>query len=159
MIKILAVVVASLFFLVGITGTLLPILPGAPIILLGMFVYGLIAGFENFGVFFFVIQAMLAITVMAVDYIFSALGSRYFGGSKAALWGAAIGLLGGLAFFPVGLLVGPFIGATLADLLFRQKANQAIKSGIGASVGFWTALPIKLALEAVMIIWFVIRIT
>lgn len=155
---IIALVVAILFFLAGLVGTLVPILPGAPVIWLGMLAYGLIAGFEKLGIYFLLGQALLALAVMAVDYFFSAMGSRYFGGSRAAIWGAVAGLAVGLFFFPLGLLVGPFIGAALADLLFRRRADQAVKSGIGASLGFFSALPIKLLLEAAMITWFVVRI-
>lgn len=158
MIEIIALVVASLFFLVGLIGTLLPVMPGAPVIWGGMLVYGFIAGFENLGFFFLAAQALLALTVMGVDYLFTAMGSHYFGGSKAALWGAAGGLLVGLFFFPIGLLIGPFLGAALADLLFRRRTDLAVKSGIGASLGFLSALPIKLTLEAVMITWFVLRV-
>ncbi len=158
MINIIALIIASLFFLIGLVGTLVPIMPGAPIIWLGMLVYGFIAGFENIGPTFLVVQALLVISVMAVDYLFTAMGSRYFGGSKAAIWGAAGGLLVGLFFFPIGLLIGPFVGATAADLLIRRKTAPAVKSGIGASLGFLSALPIKLAIETVMIIWFIFRI-
>ncbi|MDW7729986.1 MAG: DUF456 domain-containing protein [Bacillota bacterium] len=158
MLEIIALVVASLLFLTGLLGTLLPILPGAPVIWLGMLIYGFIAGFENLGFYFMLGQAFLALVVMAVDYLFTALGSHYFGGSKAALWGAGIGLLIGLFFFPIGLLIGPFVGATLADLIFRRRTDQAVRSGIGATLGFVSALPIKLTLEAVMIIWFIVRI-
>ncbi len=158
MINVLAVIVTAILFLIGITGTLLPVLPGAPVIWLGMLVYGLLIGFDNLGLFFFVGQALLALAVMGVDYLFTTMGSRYFGGSKAALWGAAAGLLIGLMFFPIGLLIGPFLGATIADFIFRRRADQAIKSGVGASLGFWSALPIKLILEGIMITWFVLSI-
>lgn len=158
MLNIIALIIASLFFLIGLVGTLVPIMPGAPIIWLGMLIYGLIAGFENIGPTFLVVQALLALSVMGVDYLFTAMGSHYFGGSKAAIWGAAGGLLVGLFFFPIGLLIGPFIGATAADLLFRRKTGPAVRSGIGASLGFLSALPIKLAIETVMIIWFLFRI-
>ncbi len=158
MIEIIAVIVACLFFLVGLAGTLLPVLPGPLTIWFGMLVYGIITGFDDLGALFLVAQILLALIVMGVDYLFSALGSRYFGGSKAGLWGAAIGLLIGLFFFPYGLLLGPFLGATLAELIIRTKSDQAVRSGLGASLGFFGALPIKLALEAVMITWFIIRI-
>ncbi len=156
--ELAALIVASLFFLIGLLGTLIPVMPGAPIIWLGMLIYGLMAGFETLGFYFFLGQALLALTVMAIDYLLSAMGSRYFGGSKASLWGAAGGLLIGLFFFPVGLLVGPFLGAAITELLFRRNSGQALKSGLGASLGFWLALPIKLATEAVMITWFIFRI-
>ncbi len=158
MIDIIAVVVAFIFFLAGLFGTLFPGMPGPPLVWLGMLVYGFIAGFENLGAFFLVVQALLTIMVMGVDYLFSALGSKVFGGSRAALWGAALGLLIGLFFFPYGLLLGPFLGAAVAELLVRSKSDQAFRSGIGATLGFWGALPLKLFLEAVMIGWFVIRI-
>ena len=158
MIEIIAIIVASLFFLIALVGTLLPILPGAPLIILGMLVYGLIAGFGNLRFSFFLIQVLLALAVIGVDYLFTAMGSRYFGGSKAAPWGAAVGLLIGLFFFPIGLLIGPFLGAALADLLVKRRTDQAIKSGIGASLGFLSALPIKLIIETAMIAWFIVRI-
>ncbi|MGM0689199.1 MAG: DUF456 domain-containing protein [Bacillota bacterium] len=158
MTHIIAMVAASLLFLIGFVGTLFPVLPGAPVIWLGMLVYGFIAGFENLGLFFLLAQALLVLIVMGIDYLFAAAGTRYFGGTKAALLGAAAGLLIGLFFFPIGLLIGPFLGAVLADLIFRRHAGRAVKSGFGATLGFWSALPIKLALETLMIVWFILRI-
>ncbi len=158
MLEIIALIIASIFFLAGLAGTLLPGMPGPPLIWVGMFVYGLIAGFENLEAFFLIAQAGLVLLVMGVDYLFSALGSRVFGGSKASLWGAALGLLVGLFFFPYGIFLGPFLGAAVAELLIKHKSEQAFRSGIGATLGFWGALPVKLTIEAVMIAWFIIRI-
>lgn len=154
----IALIVVSIFFLTSLAGTVLPVIPEAPLIVVGMVVYGLIAGFDNLGLYFFVGQIILALAVIGVDYLTTALGSRYFGGSKAAMWGSAAGLLVGLFFFPIGLLIGPFLGAVIADLIFRRHAGQAFKSGVGASLGFWSALPIKLILKGIMIVWFFIRI-
>lgn len=156
--EIIALIIASICFLIGLLGTLLPVLPGAPLIWLGMLLYGLIAGFDQLGLFFMITQAIFALSVMAVDYFFSAMGSRYFGGSKAAFWGAAAGLFFGLFFFPFGLILGPFLGATLADILFKRRTEDALRSGIGATLGFLGALPIKLIIEVVMIVWFLTRI-
>ncbi|MFO7952089.1 MAG: DUF456 domain-containing protein [Bacillota bacterium] len=133
-------------------------MPGPPMIWTGMLVYGFIAGFDDFSVFFFVAQAVLAGVVMGIDNLFSGMGSRYFGGSKAGFWGAAIGLSIGLFFFPLGLLLGPFLGAVLAELIYRRQTAQAIRSGVGASLGFFGALPFKLVLEVGMIAWFITSI-
>jgi uncharacterized protein len=158
MTETIALTAAGILFLTGLAGTILPMLPGPPLIWSGMLVYGLIAGFDKLGMGFMIIQALLVLCVTGLDYLFSALGTRYFGGSKAALAGAAAGLLAGVFFFPVGLFIGPFLGAALADLIVRKKTAQAIRSGFGASLGFWIALPVKLGLEAVMITWFILRI-
>ncbi len=157
-IEIAALIIASLFFIAGILGSIVPVLPGAPLIWVGMVIYGAMAGFEGLTWWFFTGQGLLALLIMGVDYIASALGSRYFGGTKAAFWGAMIGLLAGLFFFPIGLLIGPFAGAVIAELIFARKADQALKAGLGAFIGFWGGLPIKLLLEAGMIIWFVVTI-
>jgi uncharacterized protein len=155
---IIAIIVVSVFFLASLVGTVLPIIPEAPLIVVGMVVYGLIAGFDELSLYFFIGQIILALAIIGVDYLTTAIGSRYFGGTKAAMWGSAIGLLVGLLFFPIGLLIGPFLGAALADYIFRRRTDQAIRSGVGASLGFWAAFPIKLVLKGVMIGWFFTRI-
>jgi uncharacterized protein len=155
---IIAIIVVSIFFIASLAGTVLPIIPEAPMIVIGMVVYGFIAGFDKLGLSFFIIQTMLALAVIGVDYLTTAIGSRYFGGTKAAMWGSALGLLVGLLFFPIGLLIGPFLGAALADFIFRRRTDQAIRSGVGASLGFWSAVPIKLILKGIMITWFFVRI-
>jgi len=154
----IAIIVVSIFFLASLVGTVLPIIPEAPLIVIGMVIYGFIAGFDELSLSFFIGQTILALAVIGVDYLTTAIGSRYFGGSKAAMWGAALGLLVGLLFFPIGLLIGPFLGAAIADYVFRRRTDQAIRSGVGASLGFWSALPIKLVLKGVMIGWFFARI-
>ena len=131
-------------------------LPGAPLIWLGMLLYALITGFEPFSILFFVLQGVLALAVIGVDYLATALGSKHLGGSKAALWGSMLGLLVGVFFFPIGLLVGPFLGAVLFDLIFTRKPEQAVRAGLGATIGFWLGFPFKLALEVMMIAWFFI---
>ena len=154
----IAIIVVSIFFLASLVGTVLPIIPEAPLIVIGMVIYGLIAGFDELSLSFFIGQIVLAIAVIGVDYLTTAIGSRYFGGSKAAMWGAALGLLVGLFFFPIGLLIGPFLGAAIGDFIFRRRTDQAIRSGVGASLGFWSAMPIKLVLKGIMIGWFFTRI-
>ncbi len=154
--EIAALIIALLLFITGVVGSFVPVLPGAPLILLGMIIYGAMTGFRGMTWWFFAGQAFLALAIMGVDYLASALGSRYFGGGKAAFYGAMLGLLAGLFFAPVGLLVGPFAGAVVAELIFGRKADQALRAGLGAFIGFWGGLPVKLLLEAAMIIWFFI---
>lgn len=156
--NITALIITAILFLAGLVGTVLPVLPGSPLIWAGMLIYGLFNKFESFGPGFLAIQALLALLVITIDYIFAALGSRYFGGSKKTLFGAAVGLFVGLFFFPLGLLVGPFVGAALADFFVKRSTKEAVKSGLGASLGFLGALPLKLILEIAMITWFIIRI-
>ncbi len=156
--EIAALILASVLFVVGVIGSFAPVLPGSPLIWLGMLLYALLTGFEPFSILFFVLQGLLALAVMGVDYLATALGSKHLGGSKAALWGSMLGLLVGFFYFPIGLLVGPFLGAVLFDLIFSRKPEQAVRAGLGATIGFWLGFPFKLALELIMIVWFFITI-
>jgi uncharacterized protein YqgC (DUF456 family) len=155
---IAAFVIASLFFAVGIVGTFAPVLPGAPLIWLGMLIFGIMTGFEKLGWLFYLLQGLLAVAVLGVDYLATALGSRYFGASKAAALGALLGLVVGLFFFPIGLLVGPFAGAVLFELILTRQPENALRSGLGAVIGFWSGAVIKLILEIGMIVWFFIEV-
>lgn len=158
-VEIAAFITASLLFATGIVGTFAPVLPGAPIIWLGMLAFGAMTGFEKLNWLFFLLQGLLAAAVMGVDYLATALGSRYFGASKAAVFGAVIGLVAGIVFFfPLGLLIGPFAGAVLFELIFTQKPEAALRSGLGAVIGFWSGAVLKLILEAGMIAWFFIEV-
>lgn len=155
---IAAFIVASLFFAAGIVGTFAPVLPGSPLIWLGMLIFGFMTGFEKLNWVFFLLQGLLAAAVMGVDYLATALGSRYFGASKAAVFGALLGLVVGLFFFPIGLLVGPFAGAVLLELIFTRESNTALRSGLGAVIGFWSGIILKLILETGIIVWFFIEV-
>lgn len=155
---VVALILTLLLFIAGMVGTVAPVLPGAPLIWLGMLLYGLLTGFANLSKTFFLVQALLALAVMGIDYLATALGSRYFGASKAAVYGALVGLAAGLFFFPLGLLVGPFAGATLFELLHTRRLATALRSGWGALVGFWGGAVLKLILELGMIIWFLITV-
>jgi hypothetical protein len=155
----LASLVALLFFLAGLAGILLPILPGHPLIWVGMLVYGLLTGFERIGWSFLLWQGLLALAGVLVDYPASAWGARRYGGSRAAVWGAVAGaLVGGLVLGPVGVVVGPFLGAVAGEFLVGRSSAQAFRAGIGTVVGFLGGLVLKLGLAAAMIIWFLAAI-
>ena len=63
-------------------------------------------------------------------------GSKYSGGSKWGNWGCIIGTLVGLLFLPWGIILGPFLGAVIGELLGNKEFSQALKSGVGSLLGF-----------------------
>ncbi len=151
----LGLALAIVLFLAGLVGTVLPVLPGAPLVLAGMVVYGLFTGFEHLPLYFFIGQGLLAAFTFVVDYLANAWGVTRFGGSKAAIWGGVLGLLfGAFVFPPLGLLVGPFAGAFLAELAASRRSFHAFRVGAGSLVGFLGGTAVKLGIEMVMIIWF-----
>ncbi len=151
----LPLLAASILFLLGIIGTFLPIMPGAVLIWAGMLVYGILTGFAGLDVSFFVLQGMAVLLVMAVDYMAAAWGTKRFGGTRKAAWGAVAGLfLGILTMGPAGVIFGPFLGAFLGELLAGLPPERALRSSFGALIGMVGGILLKLGIEAVMIFWF-----
>ncbi|MDD4334291.1 MAG: DUF456 family protein [Desulfotomaculaceae bacterium] len=153
--SIVGMIIAVLFFIVGVAGTVLPVLPGAPLIWLGMLLYGLIAGFNNLPWAFFLGQGLAVALIFLVDYIAGVWGVRRYGGSKEAVWGSVIGaLLGVILMGPFGLIFGPFLGAVAGEMYLKNSLEKAFRVGVGTLIGFFGGFMLKLAIEIVMIVWF-----
>jgi len=154
-----ALVLAIILFIAGLAGTILPILPGAVLIYAGMLLYGFLTDFNTLNAWFFFLQAIALIIVFAIDYIASAVGTRRFGGSSKAAAGAIIGTIVGLIVLgPLGIIIGPFVGATSVELLRGTKLNKAARAGFGTLVGILGGTVVKLCAEIIMIIYFFMRI-
>jgi uncharacterized protein YqgC (DUF456 family) len=157
--EVLAIAVALLFFLAGIVGTILPMLPGIPLIFIGMLVYGYMTGFATLDLSFFMVQGIATALTFIVDYVATAVGTRKYGGSRQAAVGAVLGtMLGAVTLGPLGLVVGCFFGAMAGELLRGKPPEQAVRAGVGSLVGFLGAVVSKLAIAALMIAWFFVRI-
>jgi uncharacterized protein YqgC (DUF456 family) len=157
--ELLALILAILFFLAGLAGTLLPALPGTPLILAGMLVYGIMTGFETLDFTFFLLQGIAMSLTYVTDYFATSIGTKKFGGSRMASWGSMIGLIiGTITLGPLGIVLGAFSGAVAAELLGGKKIEPAIKTGIGALIGFLGSTIVKMSISIAMIIWFFIRI-
>ncbi len=150
---------ASLPFIVGgLVGTVFPALPGTILILGGFLVYGLITGFDTLSAWFFVGQGVLVCVSYAVEFLATAFGVKMFGGSKAAAWGALLGSLLVFVLGPVGIIVGPLLGAIAGELLMGEQVKQALHSGFGSFLGFMGGMLANLIISGLMIAWFVWRI-
>ncbi|MGI6066455.1 MAG: DUF456 domain-containing protein [Bacillota bacterium] len=154
-----ALILAIILFILGLMGTVLPVLPGAILIYGGMFLYGLMTKFSTLDTNFFLIQALILILIFAIDFLSSAIGTRQFDGSKQAVLGAVIGTIFGIIFFgPFGVIIGPFLGAVIAELLRKPDLVQAVKVGFGTLIGFIGGTLLKFIIEIIMIIYFFIKI-
>ena len=157
--EVTALFLAIILFIAGLLGTILPVLPGAILIYCGMLLYGFITKFATLDANFFLLQALVLVLVFSVDFLASAAGTRRFNGSKQAAWGSIIGTIFGLIFFgPLGIVIGPFLGAVVAELLRGTQINQAIRVGFGTLIGILGGTVLKLGAEILMIVYFFMRI-
>ena len=133
--------VAAVLIVVGLVGTVLPALPGLPLVFAGMLVAAWADGFTNVPVWVLVLLGLLTLLSLAIDFWATALGAKRVGASRKAILGAMLGTLGGLFLGPIGLLLGPFAGALAGELLHRRSLDKA-HLGDAAKIGFGTWLGI-----------------
>jgi uncharacterized protein YqgC (DUF456 family) len=141
---------------VGVVGTVVPGLPGAVLVLAGLALAAWIDGFARVGVPTLAVLAALTLAAYALDFVATAVGARRFGTSWWGVLGAVLGTLGGLFLGPVGLVVGPFAGAFVLELLARRDLRQAGRAGLGAWLGLVLGTAGRLGLVAAMIAVFVV---
>jgi len=142
---------AIVLVLLGIAGLVLPALPGAPVLYAGLLVAAWADNFVYVGWRTLLVIGVLALLTYVVDFAATAFGAKRFGASNRAIIGAAIGGIVGLFFGLPGVLLGPFAGAVVGELLSKRGIQQAARAGFGATIGLVLGAAIKIALAFTMI--------
>jgi hypothetical protein len=143
--------ISVILVVLGVLGTVLPVLPGALLVFAGLFLAAWAQDFTRVGLWGLAIIGALMALSFAVDFIASMAGAKRVGASPKALIGAAVGGLAGLFFGLPGILLGPFIGAVLGELIARGGFAQAARVGVGTWLGLLVAAVAKLVIAFLMI--------
>jgi hypothetical protein len=143
-------------FIAGIAGSLLPIVPGSPLILVGAVIHKLL--FPDATSWWMIAVLAAAVILMTViEWVGGMLGAKYFGASKWGIWGALVGGIVGLFFSLIGLLIGPIVGAFLFEWCFaRKEPFLAGKAGLGVMVGIIGSNVMHLIICVLMVVVFAV---
>ena len=144
-------IVAAALVVIGLAGTILPALPGVPLVFAGLVIAAWIGDFQKIGWPTLTILAVLTALAIAADFIATLLGAKRAGASKLALAGAAIGSIVGLFFGLLGIFVLPFVGAVIGELIARRRLNQAARVGVATWLGMLLGALAKLSLAITML--------
>ena len=143
----LATIIASVLIGFGILGTLLPILPGTVIAFVGISLHKLLLGEASVSWGFILVAFLITLLTLLIDVWCTWWGARRFGATWLGATGAVAGALIGFLFFSLpGLILGPFAGAVLFELLANRTSHEAARAGVGTVVGSVVALFLKLGL-------------
>ena len=147
-------IISGILLLVGFIGCLLPVLPGIPISYLGIVILHLSSGIE-FSMNFLILWAIIVIAIQVLDYFIPIWGAKKFGGSKAGILGSTLGLIVGLFFGPVGIILGPVLGAFVGELLAGKNHQIAIRAAFGSFLGFIVGTISKLVVAGFLIYYYI----
>jgi len=147
---------AAVLVIVGLAGTILPVIPGALLIFGGLFLAAWADAFLRVGWIALAIIGALGLFSFVVDFVASLLGAKRVGASPLALLGATLGGIAGIFLGIAGMILGPFIGAVVGELLARGGPAKAAKVGLGTWLGLVVAAIAKVFLAFMMIATFLI---
>ncbi len=157
---IFLLILAFLFMLIGILGSFLPALPGPPVSWVGILLLYLTKAIPDDWMVLGITLA-IAIIVFALDYIIPAVGTKKFGGTRAGMIGTTLGLIVAL-IFPIlgifGIIIWPFVGAFVGELINKADSKTALKAAFGSFIGFLTGTFLKFVVTMVYLGIFLMKV-
>lgn len=132
---ILLIILGIVCLILGLIGCVAPMLPGPPLAYGGILLLQL-TGNADFTTFQLLFWLFLVVAVQVLDYFIPMLGTKYSGGSAAGNRGCLVGTIIGLFFLPWGIVLGPFLGAVIGEMMSGRDSTAALKAGIGSFIGF-----------------------
>lgn len=143
-----------ILFLASFIGIFIPVIPGAPLIWIGVLIY-YFAIEPIAGTTFWVIFIVLSLLSFLVDYIASIAFVKKWGGSRKTQYAVIAGvLLGPILMGPIGVIVGPFVMAVLVELLVGSNASDSLKVGVASFLGMLGGGLFKGLIFIAMIVYF-----
>ncbi|ULQ48265.1 DUF456 family protein [Flagellatimonas centrodinii] len=146
----------AVLIVVGLAGAVLPALPGVPMIFIGIWLAAWIDDYARIGIWTLSLLATLTLLSILIDIAASAVGAKRVGASPRAVWGALLGSVVGLFFGIPGLVIGPFVGAVLGELMAKRGLGQAAEVGMATWIGLLLGTIAKLAVSVTMLAVFVV---
>ena len=148
---IFLIILAILFALFGIIGSLIPVLPGPPLSIIALFL-AKFSGLIPLSFTTIIIYILIVIAATIFDYIAPVWFPKKLGGSANAVRFSTLGLIFGLIFFPpFGIIAGPFIGAFIGEFIDSRKIRNAIKIAIVSFIAFLMTTGIKLIMSGLIL--------
>jgi len=149
----LLIIFGVIFILLGIVGSIVPVLPGPPL----SFIALLLLQFQEERSFtwkFIIIWGIVTLVVTVLDYIFPTIGTKKYGGSRWGIIGCFVGVVIGLFFGPAGIIFGPFLGALIGEIAGGKELQHAFVPALGSFIGFLVGTVLKLIASLVMAYYF-----
>ena len=156
MLEGITIVISSILMLLGLAGSILPILPGPPLSFIGLFLLALLKHFSPpLTPTLVIVLAIVTILVIVMDYVIPLLGAKKYGASKWGVWGSVLGMAIGIFWSPFAMLLGAFIGAVVVEWLVWKTKGEALRAGWGVVVGTLFATVLRLGVSGMMTYYFV----
>ena len=159
MLEIIVIIIGAILILLGLVGSVLPILPGPPLGFIGLFVFAWVRNFSPpLTPTLIIIMMIITVVVTVVDYFIPLIGAKKYGASKWGIYGSIVGMIIGAFISPLGMLLGAFIGAVLVEWMVSRKETRALRAGWGIFIGTLLGTILKLGASGIMAYYFLLAV-
>jgi len=160
--EVLLSIGAGLLMLVGLLGTVVPVLPDLPLVWVAALGYGLLVGWGAHGGLLFALISILGVVGILSELWVSGAGARRGGASfLSTLGGIALGVAGLLVAGPIGLVVGMLAGTFVLEYVRQQDVDLALRATLGIGIGYGFSIVVKfllgLGMIALWVVWLFVR--
>ena len=143
--------VAFLLIFVGVAGTIVPALPGIPMIFAGAWLIGYMEDYQYFGWGTLIALGVLTVISLIIDWVSQTMGAQKAGATKLGLSGAFLGTIIGIPFGLVGIFLFPVFGAFIGEMIGHRDMRKAGKVSWATWIGMIAGIAAKLAIAFIMI--------
>lgn len=148
---VVATVVAGVIIAIGVMGTILPILPGILLAFSGVFLYGVLTGWDAVAISITGLAAAVAAAGVVLGVRIPAKATGAVVGRRSLQAGMIGGFIGFFAIPVIGLALGWLVGvfvseARVSDLGAARKSTISIVRSFGKSVIVQFGLAMAMAL-------------
>ncbi len=154
---IVIIILSAILILLGIVGSILPVLPGLPVSYLGLLLLHFATPYD-FSTSFLLIWAFVIFIIQLLDFYVPVWGTKRFGGSRKGVWGSIVGLFIGFFMGPWGIVLGPFVGAFIGEQLSHKDIQKSMQAALGSFIGILFGTVLKLIAGGMLLFYFIARI-
>lgn len=151
-------IITGLLFLVGLSGVVVPGVPGIGLIFLGVLLFAWNTGFTVVSGWTVLVFGIVALLAWGADVLGSVVGAKAAGGKKLALLGTVVGALLGITAGPAGMMLGAFLGGFAGAAMEGASQHQALKVALYTMVGIVGATVMQIFLALAMIVAFLVAV-
>ena len=149
--EIIGLSLTLIIMLLAFVASIIPGIPGPPVVLLAAIAHRLCFGHQGASGLVLTCLGLLALASIILDHLAGVYGAKRFGATWRGLLGAFVGGVVGIFFSLPGIILGPFLGAMLFELLGGHELEKASRAGLGATLGMFAGVIGKCVICAVMI--------
>jgi uncharacterized protein len=135
----------------GVFASVMPALPGIPLVFGGIWMIAAVDHYHHLGVGWLLGIAFVGLVGLSLDLLAGALGAKRAGASPRAVFGTLLGTGLGVFFGLPGLLLGPFLGAVAGELSAGGSILRSTHVGVSTWVGLIFGTIMKLVSAVTMV--------